>query len=309
MHRSGTSSVARALNLLGVYLGEDSKVQHRGTDNPEGFWEHREILDLQVKLLARLNRAWDTTAPLPVGWRESAAVRPFAEQLKRVIATDFGDHPVWGWKDPRTCLLLPLWREVLRGPQTRLVGLFVVRNPVDVANSLIRREPIPFAQALAIWFNYCAAALSDGAGLPLAFLSYDKFLTSWEPELRRCVAALGLEWPKDLERLRADMQSFLQTDLRHNKSENELSPETPAPVRELYGRLVEACSQSTAQHEALHKTASRLYAEYSDGRSTGGFGAFANAESSRRPSWWQRTRTRWKKSLRKRIGSRLEPSR
>ena len=304
MHRSGTSSVTRAVNLLGVYLGEDAQVQHTGSDNPEGFWEHREILDLQVKLLARLNRGWDASAPLPTGWQESAAVRPFVERLRRVITADFGEHPVWGWKDPRTCLLLPVWRKLLGELNTGLTGIFVVRNPVEVASSLIRREPIPFERALAIWFNYCAAAVRDGTGLPLAFLSYDKFLTSWEPELRRCTSALGLEWPKDPERLRENIQSFLKADLRHNKSEPELSPETPAPVRELYRMLIEACGQSTARHDALHEMASRLYADYGNGKSPGEFGTFASEESSRRPSWRQRTWQRWQRSIRKRIGAR-----
>ena len=47
MHRSGTSTVARAVNLLGVSLGEDAKMMPPSPDNPEGYWEHVEINDFQ----------------------------------------------------------------------------------------------------------------------------------------------------------------------------------------------------------------------------------------------------------------------
>ncbi len=303
MHRSGTSSVARALNLAGVYLGNDDQIRHSGSDNPEGFWEHRRILNLQANLLTALGRSWDTTAPLPTGWSDSETVRPFRKELRQVASLDFKDQSVWGWKDPRTCLLLPLWRGLLNELNAQLACVFVIRNPIDVANSLIRREPIPFDRALAIWFNYCAAALRDGTGLPMVFLSYEKFLASWEPELQRCITALGLEWPRDPAGLRQNMDSFLQTNLRHNKSDTDRLAGTPAPVQQLYRALAEACGQATARHDALHEMATRLYADYGAGKLPEDFGAFASELSDAKPSYWQRTRQRWQRSFKKRFGS------
>jgi hypothetical protein len=315
MHRSGTSSVARAMNLLGVYLGEEAKVKGTGSDNPEGFWEHREILDLQTDLLKRLNRSWNTAAPLPAGWQESDVVRPFKEKLSRIIVDNFSQQAVWGWKDPRTCLLLPLWRDLLGGLKTKLLCLFVVRNPIDVASSLSKREPISFGRALGIWFNYCIVALKDGAGLPTVFLSYDQFLASWEPELRRCTAALGLDWPKDEQRFRESMLTFLRPDLHHNKSTDDLLQQAPQPVQELYRGLIEAGKEPTTHHDRLQEMVDRLYADFhayasasqgSRSRPAVGvlperFKDFVMDSAEGRPPYLQRTWRRWQRSFRKRF--------
>lgn len=210
MHRSGTSAVARAINLLGVPLGEAAKMMPGTSENPEGYWEHTEINDLQKRLMARLQRSWDTVQPLPEGWLQSEIIRPFKAELARVVATNFGGQTLWGWKDPQTCLLLPLWREILEGAGTQLACLLVVRSPVDVANSLERRDAIPFDKAVGLWFLHNLTALKDAAGLPIVFLSYDRLLEAWEPELRRCAAALELDWPKDEQRFRESMNAFLQ---------------------------------------------------------------------------------------------------
>ncbi len=53
MHRSGTSTVARTINLLGAYLGEDEKMMPPSPNNPEGYWEHMELFNLHVRLLQR----------------------------------------------------------------------------------------------------------------------------------------------------------------------------------------------------------------------------------------------------------------
>ena len=317
MHRSGTSSVARAMNLLGVYLGEEAMVKGTGSDNPEGFWEHREILDLQTDLLQRLKRSWNTAAPLPVGWQQSDVVRPFKDKLSRIVTDNFGQHTLWGWKDPRTCLLLPLWRDLLDELKTKLLCLFVVRNPIDVANSLSKREPIPFGQALGIWFNYCIAALKDGAGLPMVFLSYDKFLESWEPELRRCATALGLDWPKDPQRFQESVLAFLRPDLHHNKSKADLLQQAPQPVQELYRGLIEASAEPTTQHDRLRELVDRLYPDFHAYASAAHGGAgkrvagvmperfkdFVLDSSEGRPPYLQRTWRRWQRSFRKRFGT------
>ena len=53
MHRSGTSVVARMLNLLGVYLGTDQSVSGTSEDNPKGYWEHHAIVLLNDEILDR----------------------------------------------------------------------------------------------------------------------------------------------------------------------------------------------------------------------------------------------------------------
>ena len=62
MHRSGTSFLARILNVHGVYLGEleeliSNEWQSR-YDNPKGHWEHRKIVELAEKTLNLNKGSW-----------------------------------------------------------------------------------------------------------------------------------------------------------------------------------------------------------------------------------------------------------
>jgi len=63
MHRSGTSFLARALNLRGVYLGKYEELVSDDwrpvIDNARGHWENQTLLDLAEKTLDYSNGSWD----------------------------------------------------------------------------------------------------------------------------------------------------------------------------------------------------------------------------------------------------------
>ena len=302
MHRSGTSTITRAVNLLGAFLGDDTSSWKRAADNPRGFWEHPRICDVHVRLLAHLNRSWDTANPLPPDWHRSESVRPFKDELRELLAKEFSTQPLWAWKDPRTCLLLPLWRDLLAERQTRLLCVFMVRNPLDVANSLGKREPVRLNHAVGAWFNYTVTALRDAAGLPTAFLSYDRLLTGWEPELRRCAATLSLNWPKDEDRLRREMNAFIQPGLRHHQTSPARLRELPHPVQELYHVLEEASTRPTLPDAGFHATIRRLARDFF------AYAPFFEPSPAAPPRPWPRLLERWQKSLRKRLpGAKARP--
>ena len=58
MHRSGTSLTTRALQVLGVDLGEHLIPPIDG-DNDKGFWEDIDINDFDNALLERVGASWD----------------------------------------------------------------------------------------------------------------------------------------------------------------------------------------------------------------------------------------------------------
>jgi hypothetical protein len=64
---------------------------------------------------------------------------PDFERRARTIVAARDRFPLWGWKDPRTCLFLGFWEPIL--PQADF--LFLYRHPVDVALSLWRRGNDP----------------------------------------------------------------------------------------------------------------------------------------------------------------------
>jgi hypothetical protein len=63
MHRSGTSLVSRALNVLGVYLGPEEQLMRPSTDNPAGHWESRPIKEINDEILSILGGSWQEPPP------------------------------------------------------------------------------------------------------------------------------------------------------------------------------------------------------------------------------------------------------
>ena len=165
MHRSGTSATTRVIQLLGAYLGEEEELIKPRPDNPKGFWERTDIHLLHERILQALNTAWDTSFPLPENWHLSREIAPFRGELVDLIKTHFAGRRLWAWKDPRTALLLPLWRDVLEELKIRFGCLLVTRNPLDVARSLERLHGFPTEEALGIWLNYNLAMLENTSGL------------------------------------------------------------------------------------------------------------------------------------------------
>src|SRR5688572_17455910 len=143
MHRSGTSVVARLLNLLGVDLGPaDRLMPPHPEDNPRGYWEHLPILAINNELLARFGATWHEPPSLAAGWERDPALADLRDRARAVIDEDFRGKALWGWKDPRTCLTLPFWQAVL-GPMTYVLCFC---NPSDVQRSLARRDEVHPAQ-------------------------------------------------------------------------------------------------------------------------------------------------------------------
>jgi hypothetical protein len=182
---------------------------------------------------------------------------------------NFSGKPLWLWKDPRTCLLLPLWKEIISELGIALKVVFVVRNPLDVARSLEKRNGFSIDKGLGVWFNYTISALKDATGLDTVFMSYDRFLRfldNWETELKSCVAGLGIAWPTDDAVLKAKMSSFVRHDLRHSASGlDELQQEgAPQPVILLHRYLLELVSgdRTPGVTDGMIETLTREFQDY-----------------------------------------------
>ena len=63
MHRSGTSVMARALQVRGVDLGDQLMPPSKG-DNEKGFWEDEDITRFDDALLETLGSSYDRLALL-----------------------------------------------------------------------------------------------------------------------------------------------------------------------------------------------------------------------------------------------------
>jgi len=264
MHRSGTSSVSRVVNLLGGYLGEPNDLFGPRFDNPEGFWERKDIVELHDRLLQALSQRWDSPLPLGEDWRQQSDAVHCSADLKKIVFEAFNEQPFWAWKDPRTCLVFPLWRDVVTELGADLSVVYVLRHPIDVANSLATRDGFSREKSFGIWLNYNLSALSALEGIPTQVLSYDRLLDAPEQELRKFCEKFGILYPSQDDAFRETLDDFLRKDLRHSHSRPDKFSELPESVSELYRVLDDvACNRSEMDSNFFQRIES-LFQQYRD---------------------------------------------
>lgn len=157
MHRSGTSLTASFLTLLGVRLG-DRLLSSDRTNSP-GYFEDVDFVHLHRRMLEAAtiegdggHRDWGWTESESLDSRRFSAYATAAQDLLSARSSASG---IWGWKDPRTTLLLDFWDEILEG-----AALYVLlyRFPWEVADSMQRLGAGVFLEnpeyAFRIWSFY-----------------------------------------------------------------------------------------------------------------------------------------------------------
>lgn len=188
MHRSGTSMVANVLQKSGLDLGPEDQFIPAMAENPQGFFEQQAIVDLNDELLAHFSGSWYAPPEFPENWAQDVALQPLKEKALQIIEP-FQDTKTWGWKDPRNALLLPFWQNII----PNLTVVICVRNPLDVAKSLEKRNNIDIAAGGYLWERYTLAAIENSASLPRMVTFYEDFFgEKAAEEIRRLQTFCGL---------------------------------------------------------------------------------------------------------------------
>ncbi|MEM1412165.1 MAG: sulfotransferase family protein [Pseudomonadota bacterium] len=185
MHRSGTSCLTGSLQQAGLFLGD-----HHAWNpyNLKGNRENQGFVDLNDAVLAANGASWDHP-PDPVSWPGELQVR--AQDLLRAHA----DHPVFGFKDPRTLLVLEGWKTLV--PDLELIGIF--RHPCAVAESLRRRSRKPALESMALWTTYNRILLRAWERSPFPLLCFDDDEATFKAAIRHASQFLSLPGNTDDE--------------------------------------------------------------------------------------------------------------
>ena len=173
MHRSGTSAIARVVNLAGAYFGAEGTSTPANEENRKGFWEREDVRALNDAVLHSTRHDWDVVADFDLAAIPRQELGTLRSRAAEIVAK-LDAHRPWFIKEPRLCLLLPLWRPLLEFP----VCVHIFRNPLEVARSLKARNDIPIAAGLALWEAYNVSALAAADGLPRIFVSYQDLMHS-----------------------------------------------------------------------------------------------------------------------------------
>ncbi|MDE0007371.1 MAG: glycosyltransferase, partial [Gammaproteobacteria bacterium] len=223
MHRSGTSAVARVLNLMGCYFGAEHEGTRANEENPKGFWERQDVRRLNDVMLRSVGCDWDRVSGFDAEsmlHEQSVYRRAMAD-----IVLDMDAHRPWFVKEPRLCLLFPLWRPLLETP----VCIHVHRSPMEVARSLHARHGIPHKVGLALWEVYNIQALAASKGLPRRLVSYRELMRAPEEvvgDLGRSLSNLGYALRSPAQ---AELRAFLDESLHRQRDDGDAWDATATP--------------------------------------------------------------------------------
>ena len=242
MHRSGTSAIARGLKALHVDLGNNLMPGIAG-ENEKGFFEDLDIQKFNERLLAKSGNAWHSLSQVPTDQFEKHVYAAERIEAADLIERKLAQSQTFGFKDPRTALLLPFWQCLFRDLGISDSYLIVVRNPLEVAESLRKRGQTDPAHSAILWLKHNWAAIQHSTDRPRVCVSYARFLDDSFGQLVRIATALDLRMPAPSDPEFSEFASeFLETSLRHNRiSDNEvMRGETlPRIVAPLYQTLLE----------------------------------------------------------------------
>jgi hypothetical protein len=151
MHRSGSSLAARLLERLGMSLGPFD-LGEINESNKYGHYEAQPfvLLNREFQLrefgfegdLPETREALDRFCACDGRFStEDAFSGEAVARGRELVERLMQSGPICGFKDPRTALVWPYWRRVFAAmPGLRIVPLFVVRGPHEIAMSIFRRS-------------------------------------------------------------------------------------------------------------------------------------------------------------------------
>lgn len=206
------------LNALGVPLGDD--MMPPTEDNAKGYFESLTIRAIHDDLLKSFGMGWATISvlqQLPPNWWQLPQVAPFRERLASLVREEFEKAgPIWGFKDPRTARLLPLWKDIVEQLDLDAKYVLVTRHPRDCAQSLYARERIPPVHAAELWLEHNVDALANLPGSIDAIVDYNGWFDEPVAQAELLIERLGLQWNGTRDELAAMLAGIVSSDLRHH---------------------------------------------------------------------------------------------
>lgn len=231
MHRSGTSMLTMLLKKMGLFVGNDL--------DPFDLNESLFFISLNDWLLNQCNAGWDNVynyqfmdefmlekaIPLIKGELAGKKRKKYLGTSKGFKHKNIADLDIpWGWKDPRNTITIDLWKRIF--PDAKILHIY--RNPIDVAQSLRKREQeirahsklefyvkilkfldykaiqtlsprmLHLEEGVKLWEDYVqrALALSEQYGEQVKHIRYEDFLESPAPILSNVIDFIDLPTDK-----------------------------------------------------------------------------------------------------------------
>jgi len=239
MHRSGTSTLARMVNLMGCYLGEKEELIPAKPDNPAGFWEREDVFQLNEEIILSAGSVWHAPTDFDMARLDGRQRKKLESRAGEIVAR-LDPHRPWIIKDPRLCLTFPVWRAVTEDP----VVVMIWRRPLQVAQSLATRNGFALPLGVALWEEYTLQVLRNTLGLRRLLVSHEEIMARPMEVAKRLhfrLSELGVEGIRGAAE--ADVRNFVRADLFRARGDDEAEP---AYLNQARRRLLEALADGSA---------------------------------------------------------------
>lgn len=211
--RSGTSLLMQVLVKMGMQVSEH--LIPANASNPEGFFEDAELTDRHAELIANLGSFGNL--PLPDDWLTQQAAKTAVTELKQLLEARLSrtQAAVFGMKDPRISMLLPLWLRIFN--RLRVVPRFVlsVRAPHHVVASMVRQYDVQWEVAELGWLTRTLESLEQTAA-DCFIAHYERWFTDTDAFAEGLLSFTGLDRTLTDDRS-AMLSQVIKPNLNHAK--------------------------------------------------------------------------------------------
>lgn len=232
MHRSGTSVLAGLVSMQGYYLG--SSEMPKREDNPKGFYENFKIYQLNQSILLDYNTSWDEYS-FSIDQISPIDMHRYEVRAREIIKQEFGPVKRIFMKDPRMCLLFPLWEKVLTEMGFDIKVILAYRSPMEVANSLQSRNEMAVEKSLLMWSHHFFQAEKSSREYPRMLVRYDKDIRDLDVFVKDLSDFLGTELKDEVI---VSSHELYTPKLKHHQLQlDNLSDEIPSYLKEFVSIL------------------------------------------------------------------------
>ncbi|WP_017221013.1 glycosyltransferase [Moritella dasanensis] len=214
MHRSGTSAITKGLETLGVSLSEN--VLPESEANKKGYWEDLEVLSINEKLLHYAGLEWYSPSPFPIDKLAEPFCLDLIDKATSLLNRKLSEHLLWGFKEPRSSRLLPFWLAVFKRAEIKPKFILAIRNPLDVAFSLEKRDKFSRLHSFHLWLLHVIPNLEALTEFDSAIVDFSSLLA--EPEKTMNYIAERLNLPVNEKLLSQFSENHLDSSLCHSSS-------------------------------------------------------------------------------------------
>lgn len=259
MHRSGTSSVAGALSLLGARAPRH--LMGPKPENPSGFWESEKITEFNEEIFAAAKSSWTDWGPVDPEVFHGPHSGHLHSASRWLLGAEFGGGETIVLKDPRICRVYPFWRSVLEDCGYRPLIVSPIRPPEEVAASLIARNGMARPHALRLWLHHVLEAERTTRGEPRHIMAWSDFIADWRSQVARLETTLGgqLRLTQESE---AAVDAFLNPSLRRQRLDGDAgaSAKTPELVERAFSAMsaIATNGETAEAHSELDRVTAAL---------------------------------------------------